>query len=70
MRRSCAQWQAMAVVVIVGVGLFVIACSIAALVINGWVRRHKRLSLLARLQLYQPKSVADEAQRWLEEHQS
>jgi hypothetical protein len=57
------------VAVIAGIGIFVVVCSVSTLVIDRWIRRPRRPDLLERLRAYQPKSVADEAQRWLEEQQ-
>jgi hypothetical protein len=58
------------VVVIVGIALSILVWAVSALVMDKWIRRRQRQSLLERLQPYQPRSVADEAQRWLEEQQN
>ncbi len=54
------------VVVISGVALALVVWWVSALVIDRWIRRRQRPSLLDRLQHYQRTSVAEEAQRWLE----
>jgi hypothetical protein len=38
----------------------------ATLTIDGWLRSRSRPSLTERLAPFQPESVADEAQRWLD----
>jgi len=58
------------VVVIVGIALSIVVWAVSAVVLDRWIQRRQRRSLLERLQPYQPRSVADEAQRWLEEQQN
>jgi hypothetical protein len=57
------------VIVIGGIALFVVVCSVSTLVIDRWTRCRQRPNLLERLHPYQPTSVADEAQRWLQAEQ-
>jgi peptidoglycan/LPS O-acetylase OafA/YrhL len=59
-----------AVAVIGGIALFVLVSAISTLLIDRWLRRRHRMTLLERSRPYQPTSVADEAQRWLAERQS
>jgi hypothetical protein len=40
-----------------------------SILIDAFSRRRKRRSLLERLQPYQPKSLGDQAERWLREQQ-
>jgi hypothetical protein len=56
------------VAVIGAIALFVAVAVSPHLFIGRWLKgRQPRESLLERLQPYPPKSVADEAQCWLEE---
>jgi peptidoglycan/LPS O-acetylase OafA/YrhL len=58
------------VVVIAGIVLSVVVAGVFTRVIEAWhSRRRPRKSLLEHLQPYQPTSVADEAQRWLDQQQ-
>jgi peptidoglycan/LPS O-acetylase OafA/YrhL len=67
MRASAFDGILWPVAVIAGIALFVVVASVSTLVIDQWIRRPRRSHLLERLQAYHPTSVADEAQRWLEE---
>jgi hypothetical protein len=40
----------------------------ATLIIDGWMRRPRRLDLTDRLWRFRPTTVADEAQEWLGRH--
>jgi hypothetical protein len=51
------------VAVIGGTALFILVSSVSTFVIDRWMTRRQRPTLLERLQPYQPPSVADEAQR-------
>jgi hypothetical protein len=53
--------------VIGGVALFIVVSSVSTLAIDRWIRRRQRMTFLERLKPYRRISVADEAQRWLEE---
>jgi hypothetical protein len=41
----------------------------ATLIFDGWLRRERRPDLAERLRPFQPSSVADEAQDWLDSGQ-
>jgi hypothetical protein len=69
MRASDSRWHPVAVVIIAGISLSLVVWIVSTLVIERWIARRQRPSLLERLQPCQPLSVADEAQRWLEEQQ-
>jgi hypothetical protein len=56
-----------AMAVIGGVALFIVVSSVSTLAIDRWIRRRQRMTFLERLKPYRRISVADEAQRWLEE---
>jgi hypothetical protein len=53
--------------VIGGVVLFIVVSSVSTLVIDSWIRRRQRMTLLERLKPYRRLSVPDDTQRWLEE---
>ena len=52
------------VVIAVGIALW----AATSFVIDAWRCRHPAADLLERLNRFQPPSVADEAQRWLQGH--
>ena len=52
------------VVIAVGIALW----AAGAFFIDAWRCRHPAADLLERLNRFQPPSVADEAQRWLQGH--
>ncbi len=51
---------------VIAVGIVVWAG--AAFLLDAWHCRHPAADLLERLERFQPPSVADEAQRWLQGH--
>jgi hypothetical protein len=56
------------VAVIGGIALSVVVAGVSTLVMEAWHdRRRPRQSLLEQMQPHQLPSVADEAQRWLDE---
>jgi hypothetical protein len=55
------------VAVIVVVALYLVVWAAFALSMDRWISGRPRPSLLERLQPYQPTSVAEEAQRWLDQ---
>jgi hypothetical protein len=69
MRRLGCRWQAVNMIVISGIALSIVVWAVSAVVMDRWVRRRQRRSLLKTLPPYQTRSVADEAQIWLEERQ-
>jgi hypothetical protein len=70
MRASALRGILSHVVVIGGIALSVVVAGVASMVMDAWLnRRRPRQSLLERLEPRQPTSVADEAQRWLDEQQ-
>jgi hypothetical protein len=60
-------WQAVVVVVIVGVALSLVVWAVSAVVIDKWIRRRQRPSPLERAQPYQPAGLGDQAENWLRE---
>jgi hypothetical protein len=54
------------VVLVLLVLVFMLVWSGATLLIDAWLRRPRRLGLVERLMPFQPPSLADEAQEWLD----
>jgi hypothetical protein len=52
-----------------GIAVFVVVWGVSALAIDRWITRRSRRSLRERLEARRPTSVADQAQRWLQEQQ-
>jgi hypothetical protein len=58
------------VAVIGGTALLAVVWTVATLAIDRRIRLRRRRSLLERFSPYRPRSVADQAQRWLKEQQN
>jgi hypothetical protein len=52
------RWHALSVVVVTGIVLSIVVWAVSALVLDRWIQRRQRRSLLERLHHCQPKSVA------------